>query len=146
MDTLSPIERIRKALSWVIFGLLGTVVLVNIFGFLSPFWAMWRYETAEELAAHSRDVLELGRLIGPWFSLLFLYGSWHLGQAAKTNFGRWTITIGGALVSAAYIARLLLQFTADSLVGQLFSNLFSGFQFLSLLLFLVLVWRFLRSS
>jgi hypothetical protein len=142
MKARSKIEYVEKALAGVILGLLGTIVLVNILGFISPIWVAWRYETVEESVAHSRDVLELGRTIGPWFSLLFLYGAWQLAQTQKTIIGRWTITLVGALVSATYIGEALYDIWANPLIG----NLFYGFQFLSLLLFLALIRRVLQST
>ena len=84
MKTRANIEYVEHALAGVILGLLGTVVWVNILGFISPIWVAWRYETVEESATHSRDVLELGRTIGPWFSLWFLHGAWQLAQTQKT--------------------------------------------------------------
>lgn len=103
---------------------------------------MWRYETSDEIAVHSTDVLEPGRLICPWFSLLYMVAGRHLGQAAKTSFGRWMIIMFGALVSATDIAMSLPDFTWDSPVGHLVTS----FQLLCLLLFLALVWKFLSTS
>jgi|GEM_PF-1628687 len=92
MKTRSNIEYVENALAGVILGLIGTVVLVNILGFISPIWVAWSYETVEESVAHSRDVLEFGRTIGPWFSLLFLYGAWQLAQTQRTIIGRCSAT------------------------------------------------------
>ena len=142
MEARSNIENVEKALFWVILGLLGTVVLVNIFGFFSPVWGMWRNVAIEESAAHSSELLDLGRAVVPWFSLLFLFGAWKLAQTAKTLIGRWMITLVGVLVSSTYIGELLFDIWANPLIG----TLFSGFQFLSLLLFLVFVRRVLRST
>jgi hypothetical protein len=142
MKARSNIEYVERALAGVILGLLGTVVLVNILGFISPIWTAWRYEAAEESLAHSSDVLEIGRTIGPWFSLLFLYGAWQLAQTQKTTIGRWMITLVGALVPATFIGEVFYDIWANPLIG----TLFYGFQFLSLLLFLALIRRVLQST
>ena len=140
MTAISKIENIERSITWVLLGLLGTVVFVNVLGALSPLWAVWRYETAEETVSHSRDLLEMARTIGPWFSILFVVAAWHLGKVSKTPYGRWIVVAFGVIVSGTFIGELLFDLPFDSLVW----SVFFGFQFVSLLVFLALVRKFLR--
>ena len=140
MTVTGKIENIERSITWVLLGLLGTIVFVNALGALSPLWAVWRYETAEETLTHSRDLLEMARAIGPWFSILFVVAAWHLGRVSKTPYGRWIIVAFGVIVSGTFIGELLFDVPFDSLYfGVLF-----GFQFVSLLVFMALVRKYLR--
>lgn len=140
MTAISKIGNIERSITWVLLGLLGTIVFVNVLGALSPLWAVWRYETAEETLSHSRDLLEMARTIGPWFSTFFVVAAWHLGRVSKTPYGRWIVVAFGVLVSGTFIGELLFDIPFDSLYfGVLF-----GFQFVSLLVFMALVRKSLR--
>ena len=140
MTALSEFESIEKSITWVILGLFGTFILVNILGFLSPLWAVWRYETAEETLSHSGDLLQMAREIGPWFSFLFIVAAWHLGKIAITPYGRWVVVAFGVLVSGTFIGELLFDIPFDSP----FWGAIYGFQFVSLLVFMVLIRKYLR--
>lgn len=140
MTANSKIENIKRSITWVLLGLLGVFVFVNVLGALSPFWALWRYETAEEAASHSRDLIEMARAITPWFSLLFVVAAWHLGKAAKTKIGRWIVVAFGVSVSATFMGELLFDIPLNSPVW----GAFYGFQFVSLLVYLALVRKYLR--
>ncbi len=140
MTAISKIETIETSITWVLLGLLGTFVFVNVLGALSPFWAVWRYEVAEETVSHSRDLLEMARAIGPWFSFLFVVAAWHLGKVANTPYGRWIVVAFGIFVSATFIGELLFDIPIDSLIWGVLLT----FQFVSLLVFMALVRKYLR--
>jgi len=140
MTAISKIENIERSITFVLLGLLGAFVFVNVLGALSPLWAVWRYETAEETISHSRDLLEIASAIGPWFSFLFVVAAWHLGKVAKTPYGRWIVVVFGVFLSITFIGGLLFDIPFDSPVW----SVFFGFQFVSLLVFLALVRKFLR--
>ena len=140
MTVINKIESIRRSISWVILGMLGTLLLVNVLGALSPFWAVWRYESAEQSLSHSRDLLELAQVIGPWFSSLFIVAAWHLGKVAKTPYERWIVVVFSVIVSGTFVGELLFDIPFDSPIG----GVLIGFQFVSLLVFMVLVRRYLR--
>ena len=140
MTAISKIENIERSITWVLLGLLGTFVFVNVLGALSPLWAVWRYELPEEAARHSRDLLELARAIAPWFSLLFVVAAWNLGKVAKTTYGRWIVVAFGVSVSVTFMGELLFDIPLNSLVW----GVFFGFQFISLLVFMALVRKYLR--
>ena len=140
MTAISKIENIEKSITWVLLGLLGTFLFVNVLGALSPLWAVWRYETAEETFSHSRDLLEMAQVIGPWISFLFVVAAWHLGKVAKTLYGRWIVVVFGVFVSGTFVGELLFEIPFDSPI----SSVFIGFQFVSLLVFMALVRKYLR--
>ena len=140
MTAISKIKSIENSITWVLLGLFGTFILVNILGFLSPLWAVWRYETAEETLGHSRDLLEMARVIGPWFSFLFIVAAWHLGKVAVTPYGRWIVVAFGVFVSGTFLGELLFNIPFDSpFLGAIY-----GFQFVCLLVFMVLIRKYLR--
>ena len=109
MTAINKIENIQRAITWLLLGLLGTFLFVNVLGALSPLWAAWRYETAEQTLSHSRDLLELAQIIGPWFSCLFIVAAWHLGKVAKTPYERWFVVVYGVTVSGTFVGEMLFD-------------------------------------
>jgi hypothetical protein len=142
MTAISKIENIERSITWVLLGLFGVFVFVSVLGALSPLWALWRYELADEAASHSRDLLEMARAIAPWFSLLFIVAAWHLGKAARTTYGRWIVVAFGVSVSVTFMAEQLFDISLISPVW----GVFFGFQFISLLVYLALIRKYLRDS
>ncbi len=142
MTSDNKIENIEKSMTWMLLGLIGVYVFVNAIGFIGPFWAGLRNENADEQLGHSRDLLVIAQKFNRWFSLLFIISAWHLANIHETRYGRWVIVAFGACVSGSYFCeRMFYESSPDSPV----LIIFSGFQFFSLIVYIALIRKCLRT-
>ena len=139
---MTHLVHLRRAVGWLLVALLATVLLVNLIGFLSPFWGHMRHPGD---ASQSRVLLDA---VAPWtavLSLLYLLPAWHLSRTLASPFARGVVLAMGALVVVADVWVLsLAPLRDDSLVAQLVSSVAAAYPFAALLVFIGLVWRALR--
>ena len=76
----------EKALRHFIFGLLLYPILLNVAGFISPFWG--EFVLQDERGSRSRELLNHAETVLPLFSFFYLSSLWHLGQLAESRFLR----------------------------------------------------------
>ncbi|MCD9006262.1 hypothetical protein LDO31_08445 [Luteimonas sp. XNQY3] len=139
---MTHLVHLRRAVGWLLVALLATVALVNLIGFLSPFWGHWRHPGD---ASQSRALLDA---VAPWtavLSLLFLLPAWHLSRTLASPLARGAVLAMGALVVVADVMVLrVAQASGDPVVAQLVSSLAAAYPFVAFLVFIWLVWRALR--
>ena len=145
---MPQLKHLQSALGWSLIGLLLTYVLINIIGFASPFWGLWRHP-GDIHASH--NLLRAWQPITPWFSVLFVVAAWHLAMTTRSMIARAAIVAAGFLVPVAHIgsrvARRAMEqagpttpFSLPATV-DLLGSAYIGF---AGLLFLFLVWRAIR--
>lgn len=141
-EDMTHLAHLRRAVGWLLVALLATVLLVNLIGFLSPFWGHMRHPGD---ASQSRALLDA---VAPWTAvllLLYLLPAWHLSRTLASPFARGVVLVMGALVVVADVWVLsLAPLRDDSLVAQLVSSVAAAYPFAALLVFIGLVWRALR--
>ena len=146
----SPLRHLEGALGWAIVGMLLTYGLVNLIGFISPFWAAWRHEA---YYTESLTLLHAWQPITPWFSLCFLVAGWHLALAMRSMLARVAVFAVYALVPVAMIGSRFAQRAvqqADTPVPPqlpaVFSMVAGLYLALALMAFLALAWWTLRRT
>lgn len=146
----SPLRRLQGSLGWSIAGLLLTYGLINLIGFVSPFWAAWKYPG--DLYA-SRNLLVAWQPITPWFSLCFVMAGWHLAMAMRSLPARGAVLVVYALVPVAMvgssIARRVIEESGTPVPPQgslIFAMMAGAYLAFAAITFLALAWWTLRSS
>lgn len=147
---MSQLKHIQSTLGWFLVGLLMTYVLINIIGFVSPFWALWMYP---EVSDASRNLLDFWQPITPWFSVCFVVAAWHLSLTARAMVARVCIVVMGVIVPIAYIGS---SFTSRAIeqteplvatklpaIMNILSNAYLG---LATIIFISLIWRAVRQT
>lgn len=97
---MPQLKHAGSAIGWCLIGLLLTSLLMNIIGFISPFWGRWMHP--EDLYA-SRNLLQFWQVITPWFSVCFAVAAWRLAMAYRRLAARVGIIAMGALIPVAHI-------------------------------------------
>lgn len=144
---MSQMKHVQSALGWWLIGVLLTQVLINLIGFISPFWAHWQHPG--DLYA-SRDLLEFWQPITTWFSVAFVPAAWYLAKAFRSVVARVCIIALGVLVPVAHIGSTFAQramMQDPSLPHQLSSVVFAFgliYTELATIAFIVLVWWVVR--
>lgn len=111
-----------KALKFYFFGIFLYLVLIEVVGFLSPFYALVFYsqdlaQTPRELAEQSFYLLGVAQDILPLFSLLYLPGAFYLTRI-QSVFGKivtWVISVTAVFTSLVYLIPTNDQYLQDSL-------------------------------
>lgn len=147
---MSQLKHVQSALGWCLIGLLLTYLIINVIGFISPFWGHWLHP--EDPGASLR-LLHLWQPITPWFAVCFAVAAWHLAMTCQAIAARVCIIAMGALVPVAHIgsgfARRAMEQAASPVPPQLpaamnmLANAYLGFTALA---FIALIWRAVRQS
>lgn len=142
------LKHVQGALGWCLVGLLLTYALINVIGFVSPFWGLWRHP---EDPGASLGLLHSWQPITPWFSICFAVAAWHLARTTRSMVARVGIVAMGVLVPVAHIgssfASRAVEQTGSPVPPPLpaaldvLANAYLG---LAALVFVVLVWRVVR--
>ena len=150
IDSNPPLRRLQSALAWSLIGLLLTYGLINLIGFISPFWAVWRYPG--DLHA-SMNLLHAWQPITPWFSLCFLVAGWHLAMAMRSLPARAAVFVLYALVPVAMIgssvARRVMEQAGTPSPPQgpaIFNMMAVAYLAVTAVTILALAWWILRRS
>ena len=94
------LKHVQRALGWCLVGLLLTYALINVIGFASPFWGLWRHPGDP---GASLSLLHSWQPITPWFSICFAVAAWHLARTVRATVARVGIVAMGVLVPVAHI-------------------------------------------
>jgi len=144
--TMPHLVHLRRAVGWCLVAVLATAMLLNVIGFVSPFWGLWRHP---DDPAQSRALLHAAR---PWvtgLSALFLLPAWHLSRTLVSATARGVVLVMGALVVIADVAALVTErahsdpWTA-TVFARVVSSLAAIYPFCAFVVFTWLVWRALR--
>jgi len=73
----NPLNSLAKSFKYFLLGMLFFPVLINFIGFVGPFLSHFTHGKDSE---HYSDLLNIFRLILPFFSLYFLLGAYHLSK------------------------------------------------------------------
>jgi len=92
-----------KAQKYYFLGIFSYLALIQVAGFLSPFYARLMYP--EDIAAHTLYFLEIFQDILPWFSILYLVGAFYLVrvQSIVGKIFTWFISAMAVFVNLVYI-------------------------------------------
>lgn len=147
---MSQLKHVQSTLGWCLIGLLLTYVLINVIGFISPFWGYWLHP---EDPYASRSLLRVWQPITPWFSICFAVAAWHLALACQSTAPRVCIIAMGALIPVAHIgssfARRAMEQVGSPVSSPLpgaMNMLANAYLGLAALVFIALIWRVVRQS
>ena len=121
--------KIRASLGWFIAGLLLTTGLVNLCGFLSPFYS-------HLTGAESRALLSFGQLVTPWFGVCFAIAFWLLSDSVRSVLSVWGLRLLGVGLAVSYALPGLLNEGPPRAVAEFAHGVL---QFLALLVAVVAV-------
>lgn len=147
---MQQLKHVQGALGWCLVGLLLTYALINVIGFASPFWGLWRYP-GDPHASHG--LLHFWQPVTPWFSICFVVAAWHLVKTVRATVARVGIVAMGVLVPVAHIGSSyagLAMAQADAAATPQLSAavvmLAEAYLGLAALAFVALAWRAVRES
>lgn len=147
---MTQLKHVQSSLGWCLIGLLLTDLLINVIGFVSPFWGVWRHPG--ELYV-SRDLLHFWQPIVAWFSICFVVAAWHLARTVRSTVARIGILAMGVLVVAAEVgsgfARRAMEQADSPVPPQLPAtiNVLAGIYLaLVAIAYTALIWRAVRQS
>ncbi len=147
---MSQLKHVQSTLGWCFVSAMSTYALINLIGFASPFWGLWRYP--EDPYAW-RSLLTFWQPITVWFSIFFVVAAWHLSKLVETIFARIAVLLVGALVMVAEIGAHFARRAADlagsderTLVLKSLNTIAGGYVGLAALVAIALLWRAVRQS
>lgn len=95
-------RNVSASLGWFAAGLILTTGLVNLFGFVSPFYG-------HATGTGSRDLLHFGQAVTPWMSVCFVVGFWLLARSSGSIVAALVLRVLGIALGAAYVLPSLLS-------------------------------------
>ena len=104
-----------KAQRFYFLGIFLYLALIEVVGFLSPFYAVVFYP--EDITTKRWLLLEMFQDILPWFSLLYLVGAFYLTrvQSILGMIGTWFFSVMAVFVNLAYLIPTDNEFIEESI-------------------------------